>query len=55
MKYTLHIVDVSVRHRFGVSQLAVLPGAAGISMGGLQIAPEFNFGDDSRRAAPNFI
>jgi trans-2,3-dihydro-3-hydroxyanthranilate isomerase len=46
MKYTFHIVDVFSSTPFGGNQLAVLPGAAGISSEGMQkIAREFNFGE----------
>src|SRR5437868_8894295 len=46
MKYTFHIVDVFSSTAFGGNQLAVLPGAAGISTEGMQkIAREFNFGE----------
>ena len=46
MKYTFHIVDVFSSTPFGGNQLAVLPGAAGISTEGMQkIAREFNFGE----------
>ena len=46
MKYTFHIVDVFSATPFGGNQLAVLPGAAGISTAGMQkIAREFNFGE----------
>ena len=56
MKYTFQIVDVFSSTRFGGNQLAILPDAVGISTEGMKkIAPEFNFGDDSRRAALSFI
>ncbi len=56
MKYVFQIVDVFSSTPFGGNQLAILPDAAGISTEGMQkIAREFNFGDDSRRAALNFI
>jgi trans-2,3-dihydro-3-hydroxyanthranilate isomerase len=46
MKYTFHIVDVFSSTPFGGNQLAVLPGASGISTEGMQkIAREFNFGE----------
>src|SRR6201998_1482450 len=46
MKYTFHIVDVFSSTPFGGNQLAVLPGAAGISTEGMQkIAREFNFAE----------
>src|SRR5437764_15030231 len=46
MKYTFHIVDVFSSTPFGGNQLAVLPGAAGISTEGMQkIAREFNSGE----------
>ena len=58
MKYVFQIVDVFSSTPFGGNQLAILPdaAAAGISTEGMQkIAREFNFGDDSRRAALNLI
>jgi trans-2,3-dihydro-3-hydroxyanthranilate isomerase len=46
VKYRFHIVDVFSSTPFGGNQLAVLPGAAGISTEGMQkIAREFNFGE----------
>jgi len=49
MKYTFQIVDVFSSTPFGGNQLAVLPGAAGISTEGIQkIAREFNFGETTR-------
>jgi trans-2,3-dihydro-3-hydroxyanthranilate isomerase len=46
VKYPFHIVDVFSSTPFGGNQLAVLPGAAGISTEGMQkIAREFNFGE----------
>jgi len=46
VKYPFHIVDVFSSTPFGGNQLAVLPGAAGISPEGMQkIAREFNFGE----------
>jgi trans-2,3-dihydro-3-hydroxyanthranilate isomerase len=54
MKYAFQIVDVFSSTPFGGNQLAILPDAAGISTEGMQkVAREFNFGDDSRRAALN--
>ena len=54
MKYAFQIVDVFSSTPFGGNQLAILPEAAGISTEDMQkIAREFNFGDDSRRAALN--
>ena len=46
MNYPFHIVDVFSSTPFGGNQLAVLPGADGISSEGMQnIAREFNFGE----------
>src|SRR6201998_131609 len=46
MKYPFHIVECFSSTPFGGNQLAVLPGATGISTEGMQkIAREFNFGE----------
>ena len=58
MKYPFHVVDVFSSTPFGGNQLAVLPGAVGISTEGMQkIAREFNFGETTfvlpKTDAPN--